>query len=121
MRLLSPADTFPYGSCTSDTMQIDHTRPHARGGPSKLGNYTPLTTSHHRLKTHGTWQVRQPLPGIALWQDPHGATYLVDHTGTRPLGQQPGAPPPPLPSRGRPASTFEIYRPDSQLVLDSAA
>ena len=121
VRLLSPADTFPYGSCTSDAMQIDHTRPHARGGPSKLGNYTPLTTSHHRLKTHGTWQVRQPLPGIALWQDPHGATYLVDHTGTRPLGQQPGAPPPPLPSRGRPASTFEIYRPDSQLVLDSAA
>ena len=121
MRLLSPADTFPYGSCTSDTMQIDHTRPHARGGPSKLGNYTPLTTSHHRLKTHGTWQVRQPLPGIALWQDPHGATYLVDHTGTRPLGQQPGAPPPPLPSRGRPASAFEIYRPDVQLVLDPAA
>ena len=38
---------------------------------------------HHRIKTHGGWAVRQPFPGIYLWRDPHGATYLVDHTGTR--------------------------------------
>ncbi|WP_341230037.1 hypothetical protein, partial [Nocardioides salarius] len=45
VRLLSPADTFPYGSCTSEHMQVDHTDPHGRGGPSKIGNCGPLTTS----------------------------------------------------------------------------
>lgn len=33
------------------------------------------------------WQVEQPFPGIDVWQDPYGALYLVDHTGTRRLGQ----------------------------------
>ncbi|MGH3356387.1 MAG: hypothetical protein ACRDOJ_10860, partial [Nocardioidaceae bacterium] len=37
------------------------------------------------IKTHGSWQVKQPYPGIYLWRDPHGSTYLVDHTGTRTL------------------------------------
>ncbi len=45
-----------------------------------------MTTFHHRVKTHGGWQVTQPLPGIYLWRDPHGQAYLVDHTGTRTLG-----------------------------------
>ena len=73
-------------------MQIDHTVPHPRGrggggteaaGLSEVGNYGPMTGFHHRVKTHGGWQVAQPFPGIYLWRDPHGATYLVDHTGTR--------------------------------------
>jgi hypothetical protein len=29
--------------------------------------------------------VQQPFPGIYVWRDPHGAFYLVDHTGTRQL------------------------------------
>jgi len=44
-----------------------------------------MTPFHHRVKTHPGWQVQQPFPGIFLWRDPHGATYLVDHTGTRRL------------------------------------
>jgi hypothetical protein len=44
-----------------------------------------MTTSHHRIKTHTAWQVQQPFPGIYVWRDPHGAVYLVDHTGTRRL------------------------------------
>ncbi|ANH37473.1 hypothetical protein I601_1031 [Nocardioides dokdonensis FR1436] len=86
VRLLSPADVFPFASCTSDTMQVDHTepyRPHGRGGPSAIGNYGPLTQTHHRIKTFGHWRVRQPFPGVFVWRDPHGALYLVDHTGTR--------------------------------------
>lgn len=118
VRLLSPADTFPFGSCTSPHMQVDHTIPHGDGGPSRLGNYGPLTTSHHRLKTHGRWQVRQPFPGIHLWQDPHGATFLVDHTGTRQLHPRHELQPP---GRHRPASSFEIYEPDVRIVIDPAA
>ena len=70
------------------TLQIDHTEAYRLGGPrgqSRVGNYGPMTPFHHRIKTHGGWQVRQPFPGIYVWRDPHGATYLVDHTGTRRL------------------------------------
>jgi hypothetical protein len=93
VRVLSPADCFPYaahtGSLTGRSLQIDHTEPYAPGRPgqSKIGNYGPLTAFHHRLKTHGSWQVKQPWPGIYLWRDGHGATYLVDHTGTRRVNQ----------------------------------
>ena len=105
VHLITPADTFPYSSSLSCMQQIDHTVPHDQGGESGIGNYGPMTTSHHRLKTHGRWQVRQPFPGIYLWQDPHGQIYLVDHTGTRRL-----------PTRSRPV-TIEIYRPMPQLEL----
>ncbi|UAL30511.1 hypothetical protein K8W59_03010 [Nocardioides rotundus] len=92
VHLMTPADIFPWGSSRSRSMQIDHTVPHPRGrgpggvdpaGLSEVGNYGPMTGFHHRVKTHGGWQVAQPFPGIYLWRDPHGATYLVDHTGTR--------------------------------------
>jgi hypothetical protein len=76
-------------------MQVDHTIPHDQGGISGIGNYGPMTITHHRIKTHGHFQCRQPFPGIYLWRDPYGATYLVDHTGTRrlrstPTDEQPG-------------------------------
>jgi Domain of unknown function (DUF222) len=90
VHLMTPADTFPY-STSLHPDQLDHTEPYQRGpdavgtGQSRLGNYGPMSTSHHRLKTHGRWTVKQPFPGIYLWRDPYGATYLVDHTGTRAL------------------------------------
>ena len=85
VHLMTPADTFPYGSCTERNMQLDHTVPFHRGGASRLGNYGPMTIRHHRIKTHGGWQVQQPFAGIFVWRDPCGAFYLVDHTGTRRL------------------------------------
>jgi hypothetical protein len=85
VHLITPADIFPYAANTTRTMEIDHTIPHARGGPSAIGNYGPMTRRHHRTKTHTPWQVQQPYPGIFIWRDPYGAFYLVDHTGTRPL------------------------------------
>ena len=88
VRLMTPADTFPFASCTSEHMQVDHSRaydPGGGGGQSRIGNYGPVTLTHHRLKTHGGWQVEQPFPGIYVWRDPHGAYYLVDHSGTRRL------------------------------------
>ena len=83
VHLMTPADTFPFASCTARTMQVDHTVAYADGGVSGVGNFGPMTTSHHRIKTHHRWQVQQPFPGIYVWRDPHGAFYLVDHTGTR--------------------------------------
>lgn len=94
VRLLMPADGFPWGSATTNRtdgwagMQLDHTHPWTPdGGPgqTRIGNLAPLTQFHHNLKTHCGWQVQQPFPGILIWRDPHGAHYLVDHTGTRRL------------------------------------
>lgn len=93
VHLMTPADSFPWGSSTSRTQQIDHTVPYSHGvarrgaGQSRVGNYGPMTTFHHRIKTHAGWDVRQPFPGIYLWRDPAGATYLVDNTGTRRIAQ----------------------------------
>jgi hypothetical protein len=87
-QIMTPADTFPYGSSLSRRMQMDHTEAYDPNGPpgqSAIGNYGPMTIPHHRIKTHGGWDVKQPFPGIYVWRDPHGAYYLVDHTGTRRL------------------------------------
>ena len=84
VQLMTPADTFPFASSTTRSMQVDHTIPYHHGGVSGVGNYGPMTTLHHRIKTHAEgWQVQQPFPGIYVWRDPHGGCYLVDHTGTR--------------------------------------
>ena len=88
VHLLTPADTFPFASNLTRSKQIDHTVPYQHGadrpeGQSGLGNYGPMTTFHHRVKTFGKWTVKQPFPGIYLWRDPHGVLYLVDNTGTR--------------------------------------
>jgi hypothetical protein len=109
VHLMTPADTFPHSSNLSRTKQVDHTVPFGEGGPSGIGNYGPLTTLHHRIKTHAGWQVKQPFPGIYVWRDPHGGFTLVDHTGTRRLPGQPGT------------MVVEIYRPMPHLDISDYA
>jgi hypothetical protein len=90
--LRHPADVFPYAAAVSRTLDIDHTIPYLspdQGGPpgqTRLGNLGPQTRSHHRQKTHGHWQLRQPEPGSWLWRSPHRKIYLVNTSGTHPLG-----------------------------------
>jgi hypothetical protein len=90
--LRNPADVFPYAAAVSRSIDIDHTIPYLspdRGGPpgqTRIGNLGPHIRRHHRLKTHGGWQVRQPEPGAWLWRSPHHRIYLVNATGTHPLG-----------------------------------
>ena len=117
VHLMTPADTFPFSSNTSRSQQVDHTKRFKHGaaakgaGQSRMGNYGPMTTGHHRIKTHGRWQVEQPYAGIYVWRDPFGALYLVDHTGTRRLTQ-------PTQSTGQ-ASRIETWF--SNVILKSAA
>ncbi len=79
VHLMTPADCFPHSPNTSRSQQVDHTVPFRRGvaaegtGQSRLGNYGKMTVLHHRIKTHGGWQVAQPFPGVYVWQDPFGA------------------------------------------------
>lgn len=96
VRLLSPADCFPWGTSTHGGMDLDHTAPYRAGpegrpGQTAVGNLGPLSRTHHRIKTHGAWEHRQPFPGIHLWRDAYGHLYLVDHTGTRALAPPGGA------------------------------
>jgi hypothetical protein len=114
VQLMTPADTFPFASCTSRQMQVDHTDPYDSGGESGVGNYGPMTTRHHRIKTHGRWQVQQPFPGIYVWRDPHGAFYLVDHTGTRRIPSAPA-------SRTPPPAVVELWHSPIQLTHQVAA
>ena len=80
---MTPADTFPFASSLSRKKQVDHTIPYDEGGETGVGNYGPMTTSHHRIKTHGRWQVQQPFPGSTSGATGTARYYLVDHTGTR--------------------------------------
>ena len=92
VRLRNLADVFPYGSCTTATMDLDHTLPwipQNRGcarGQTRPGNFGPYTRSHHRLLTHGRWKRRQPEPGTYLYKTPTGQIYLVTNQGTHRLG-----------------------------------
>jgi hypothetical protein len=87
-----PADMFPYAARVSRHIDIDHTIAYLsleEGGPpgqTRIGNLGPFVRGHHNQKTHGRWQVRQPEPGIWLWRSPHSRIYLVNATGTHPLG-----------------------------------
>ncbi len=118
VQLRHPVETFPWGTAvsTSSHVQLDHEEPWQPPGPeqppgaahpreqTRVDNLGPLHTFHHRLKTHGGWQVREPFPGIHLWRDPHGHTYLRDATGTRALPRTPGEVP-----RRTAATVVEIY------------
>jgi Domain of unknown function (DUF222) len=92
LHLRYPADVFPYAAAVSRRIDLDHTIPYLhpdRGGPpgqTRIGNLGPHTRQHHRYKTHAGWQVRQPEPGTWLWRSPHHRVYLVNATGTHPLG-----------------------------------
>ena len=78
VRLRDLADVFPYGSCTSATMDLNHTRsyvPMDQGGPpgqTRLAGLGPMTRHHHRVVTHGRWRKVQPSPGQFVFRSPGG-------------------------------------------------
>ncbi len=88
VHLTIPVDCFPYATSTRRSGDIDHTiafvKPDTGGPPGQtgLGKLGPITRFHHRVETHGDWQVVQPFTGVFVWRTPHGRYLLVDHTGT---------------------------------------
>ncbi|WP_111720801.1 HNH endonuclease signature motif containing protein [Homoserinimonas sp. OAct 916] len=51
---------------------LDHTIPAEAGGPTTPENLEHLCRSHHTLKHHGEWKVRQVSPGVLEWTSPTG-------------------------------------------------
>ena len=93
LRLRQPMDVFPYAAGGSRRTDLDHTTPYLhpqRGGPpgqTAVGNLGPLVRYHHRLKTHGQWNVRQPEPGTWVWRTPH-RTHLPGQHQRHPPARQ---------------------------------
>jgi hypothetical protein len=89
------ADVFPFGTCLSSSMDLDHTEryvPTDYGGPpgqTRLGNLGPMARPGHRAETHGGWAKRQPEPGYFVHRSPTGYVYLVSNQGTLALGCTP--------------------------------
>ena len=87
------ADVFPFGTCLSSSMDLDHTEryvPTDYGGPpgqTRLGNLGPMARPGHRAETHGGWAKRQPEPGYFVHRSPNGYVYLVTNQGTLALGR----------------------------------
>ncbi|AIY16775.2 hypothetical protein KR76_08320 [Pimelobacter simplex] len=73
---------FPY--CTRPAMRcdLDHARPHNRGGPTCPCNLVPLCRRHHRAKTHSTWRYQVTQIGTYVWRSPSGFRFEVNHRGT---------------------------------------
>ena len=93
LQLRYPADVFPYAAAVSRRIDIDHTIPYLspdRGGPpgqtTNRQPRTPRPPPPQTAKPTAGWQVRQPEPGTWLWRSPHRRIYLVNATGTHPLG-----------------------------------
>ena len=58
VHLMTPADTFPYASCTERSMQVDHTVPHAQGGVDRRGQLRP--DDHDPPPDQDPWPVAGP-------------------------------------------------------------
>lgn len=71
----------------------DHTRDHARRGPTTRANLAPLCDRHHRDKTERGWTLAQPEPGRFRWTSPLGRSYRTRGEPIRP----PSVPPCPRP------------------------
>jgi hypothetical protein len=93
VRVRQIADVFPFGTCLSPSMDLDHTDRYVSmdyGGPAgqtRLGNLGPMARPGHRAETHGGWEKRQPELGYFVHRSPTGYVYLVSNQGTLALGR----------------------------------
>ncbi|MER1996824.1 MAG: DUF222 domain-containing protein [Arthrobacter sp.] len=68
---------FPGCRVSTFRTEIDHTVPWGQGGETEHGNLSHLCPKHHRLKTLGLWDARQPQPGQLEWVSPLGRRYVT--------------------------------------------
>jgi hypothetical protein len=57
--------------------QLDHTIPHAQGGPTHAGNLKCYCPTHHLLKTFWGWHEKQLADGTLILTSPAGQTYVT--------------------------------------------
>lgn len=86
VRLIHPADTFPYAEGLGRVGDLDHVRRYRFGGPpgqTSVDNLAPLVRRHHRIKTHARGWAVEALPGHRYrWTSPHGRIRITGPHGT---------------------------------------
>lgn len=75
--LLARDRTCRFPGCNQPRTDIDHAIPWGLGGATGPENLGLLCRRHHRLKTHGGWQLESKDDGSCLWRSPTGHTYFV--------------------------------------------
>ncbi len=85
VRLRDHTCRFPDCSKPAVKCDLDHARPHGKGGPTCPCNLVPACRRHHRAKTFSAWRYLVITPGHYLWTSPHGHLFHVGPAGTRPL------------------------------------
>ncbi|WP_456285330.1 HNH endonuclease [Microbacterium sp. JZ70] len=56
-------------------VDVDHTHPHSRGGPTNVANLEYLCETHHMLEQMTEWTVTQGPGGVLEWTSPNGRVY----------------------------------------------
>ncbi|WP_421075822.1 DUF222 domain-containing protein [Microbacterium sp. SA156] len=56
-------------------VDVDHTHPHSRGGPTNVANLEYLCETHHMLEQMTEWTVTQTEGGVLEWTSPNGRVY----------------------------------------------
>jgi hypothetical protein len=67
-----PGCDHPAGDC-----DIDHTIPHAQGGPTHPSNLKCYCRTHHLVKTFWGWREQQLSDGTLILTSPSGQTYVT--------------------------------------------
>ncbi|HYY00815.1 MAG TPA: DUF222 domain-containing protein, partial [Mycobacterium sp.] len=68
---------FPGCDQPATRCDVDHTIPHADGGPTHASNLKALCRRHHLLKTFWGWSDQQLPDGTVIWTSPSGQTYVT--------------------------------------------
>ena len=68
---------FPGCRQPARVCDIDHAIPWEEGGRTSQKNLGLLCRRHHRMKTHGGWQLLSYEDGSCLWTSPQGKTFRV--------------------------------------------
>ncbi|GAA2110476.1 hypothetical protein GCM10009841_32580 [Microlunatus panaciterrae] len=86
---------FPTCDVPADSVQADHVVPHpfARkvdkalaSGTTRLSNLSSLCVRHHRMKTHGGWQIQSTRGARWEWISPTGHSYVRNPDWGPPAG-----------------------------------
>ena len=68
---------FPGCRRTGQSSDIDHAQSWENGGETNPANLGLLCRRHHRMKTHGGWNLESNPDGSCLWKSPKGKTFFV--------------------------------------------
>jgi hypothetical protein len=71
--------TCRYPTCRQPAQRgdLDHTLPWAHGGKTCRCNLGGVCRTHHQIKQHPSWTLRQDTPGVFTWTTPAGHSYTV--------------------------------------------